>query len=57
MNKTNICENFKNENLLKLFSGYNGHKLNDRLDWREISRYQKLSSEFIESHRNYFPRQ
>ena len=47
---------FKNENLLKLFSGYNGHKLNDRLDWREISRYQKLSSEFIESHRNYFPR-
>ena len=48
---------FKNENLLKLFSGYNGHKLNDRLDWREISRYQKLSSEFIESHRNYFPRQ
>ena len=46
---------FKNENLLKLFSGYNGHKLNDRLDWREISRYQKLSSEFIESHRNYFP--
>lgn len=48
---------FKNENLLKLFSGYNGHKLNDRLDWREISRYQKLSSEFIESHRNFFPRQ
>ena len=48
---------FKNENLLKLFSGYNGHKFNDRLDWREISRYQKLSSEFIESHRNYFPRQ
>ena len=48
---------FKNENLLKLFSGYNGHKLNDRLDWREISIYQKLSSEFIESHRNFFPRQ
>ena len=46
---------FKNENLLKLFPAYKGNKkLCNRIGWNEIYKYQKLSSEFKKSHINFF---
>ena len=46
---------FKNENLLRLFPAYKGNKkLHDRIGWKEIYKYQKLSSEFKKSHINFF---
>lgn len=43
--------NFKDEELHKLFPGYDGHQLHERIDWKEIYRYQKISTEFAESHK------
>ena len=46
---------FKNENLLRLFPAYKGNKkLRNRIGWNEIYKYQKLSSEFKKSHINFF---
>ena len=46
---------FKNENLLRLFPAYKGNKkLCNRISWNEIYKYQKLSSEFKKSHINFF---
>ena len=46
---------FKNENLLRLFPAYKGNKkLCNRIGWNEIYKYQKLSSEFKKSHINFF---
>ena len=46
---------FKTENLLRLFPVYKGNKkLRNRIGWNEIYKYQKLSSEFKKSHINFF---
>ena len=46
---------FENENLLRLFPGYDGRPLHDRIDWVGVYKYQKISSEFAESHKVFLP--